>query len=71
MGCASVLGNKPRSEIEVWMIDAEDPALYRVTVDDKEKYIPIKGSKIMSKFVCTNADDFYMMMIAYGEADND
>ena len=71
LGCASVLGNKPRNKIEVWLIDPEEAALFRVTVDNKEKYIPIKGSKIMNKFVCTHTDDFYLLMVGYGEADYD
>lgn len=65
LGCATAIGKRARRPIEVWLVDYQDFALYRVTVDNKEKYIPIKNNEKMRNFLCLHSDDFYLMSAAY------
>ena len=64
LGCATVIG-KSRREVEMWLIDFEDPALYRVTADNNEKYIPIKNNRAMQDFVCLHTTDFHDLLMGF------
>lgn len=51
LGCSHA---KLKSDNEIWLLDAEEPALYRKIVGGKEEVIPIKkeNKKTLEAFLC-------------------
>lgn len=47
-----------KRKTEVWFIDSNTNALYRVISEDKELVIPIQLNPAVEKFMCVSKDEF-------------
>lgn len=54
-GCMSA---PVKRKTEVWFIDKDTAALYRVISDDSELVIPIEKNEAVEKFMCISKDEF-------------
>ena len=54
-GCLSA---PVQRKAEIWFIDKDTPALYRVISNENELVIPINKNPAMDKFMCISKDEF-------------